>query len=202
MAVSFEKMGGLVPAVVQDAVTRRVLMLGFMNEEALKTTRDRGLVTFWSRSRETLWTKGETSGNYLEVRDIIEDCDNDTLLIKAVPTGPVCHTGKDTCFGEVNNPEEVSAPEFLFYLQEVIRERREFPLEGSYTNHLFSRGLNKIAQKVGEEAVELIIEAKDDNKQLFLGEAADLIYHFLVLLTQKEVGLEEVIEILKLRHSR
>ncbi|NLL25229.1 MAG: Phosphoribosyl-ATP pyrophosphatase [Spirochaetes bacterium ADurb.Bin315] len=202
MAVSFEKMGGLVPAVVQDAVTRRVLMLGFMNEEALKTTRDRGLVTFWSRSRETLWTKGETSGNYLEVRDIIEDCDNDTLLIKAVPTGPVCHTGKDTCFGEVNNPEEVSAPEFLFYLQEVIRERREFPLEGSYTNHLFSRGLNKIAQKVGEEAVELIIEAKDDNKQLFLGEAADLIYHFLVLLTQKEVGLEEVIEVLKLRHSR
>ncbi len=202
MAVSFEKMGGLVPAVVQDAVTRRVLMLGFMNEEALKTTRDRGLVTFWSRSRETLWTKGETSGNYLEVRDIIEDCDNDTLLIKAVPTGPVCHTGKDTCFGEVNNPEEVSSPEFLFYLQEVIRERREFPLEGSYTNHLFSRGLNKIAQKVGEEAVELIIEAKDDNKQLFLGEAADLIYHFLVLLTQKEVGLEEVIEVLKLRHSR
>lgn len=202
MAVSFEKMGGLVPAVVQDAVTRRVLMLGFMNEEALKTTRDRGLVTFWSRSRETLWTKGETSGNYLEVRDIIEDCDNDTLLIKAVPTGPVCHTGKDTCFGEVNNPEEVSAPEFLFYLQEVIRERREFPLEGSYTNHLFSRGLNKIAQKVGEEAVELIIEAKDDNKQLFLGEAADLIYHFLVLLTQKEIGLEEVIEVLKLRHSR
>ncbi len=202
MAVSFEKMGGLVPAVVQDAVTRRVLMLGFMNEEALKTTRDRGLVTFWSRSRETLWTKGETSGNYLEVRDIIEDCDNDTLLIKAVPTGPVCHTGKDTCFGEVNNPEEVSAPEFLFYLQEVIRERREFPLEGSYTNHLFSRGLNKIAQKVGEEAVELIIEAKDDNKQLFLGEPADLIYHFLVLLTQKEVGLEEVIEVLKLRHSR
>lgn len=202
MAVSFEKMGGLVPAIVQDAVTRRVLMLGFMNEEALKTTRARGLVTFWSRSRQTLWTKGETSGNYLEVRDIIEDCDNDTLLIKAVPTGPVCHTGKDTCFGEVNNPEEVSAPEFLFYLQEVIRERREFPLEGSYTNHLFSRGLNKIAQKVGEEAVELIIEAKDDNKQLFLGEAADLIYHFLVLLTQKEVGLEEVIEVLKLRHSR
>jgi phosphoribosyl-ATP pyrophosphohydrolase/phosphoribosyl-AMP cyclohydrolase len=160
------------------------------------------LVTFWSRSRQTLWTKGETSGNYLEVRDIIEDCDNDTLLIKAVPTGPVCHTGKDTCFGEVNNPEEVSAPEFLFYLQEVIQDRREFPLEGSYTNHLFSRGLNKIAQKVGEEAVELIIEAKDDNKQLFLGEAADLIYHFLVLLTQKEIGLEEVIEVLKLRHSR
>ena len=161
-----------------------------------------GLVTFWSRTRQTLWTKGETSGNYLEVRDIIEDCDNDTLLIKAIPTGPVCHTGKDTCFDEINNPEEVSSPEFLFYLQEVIQDRREFPLEGSYTNHLFSRGLNKIAQKVGEEAVELIIEAKDDNKNLFLGEAADLIYHFLVLLTQKEIGLEEVIDVLKLRHSR
>jgi phosphoribosyl-ATP pyrophosphohydrolase/phosphoribosyl-AMP cyclohydrolase len=202
MAVAFEKMGGLVPAIVQDAVTRRVLMLGYMNEEALKVTRDRGLVTFWSRTRQTLWTKGETSGNYLEVRDIIEDCDNDTLLIKAIPTGPVCHTGKDTCFDEINNPEEVSSPEFLFYLQEVIQDRREFPLEGSYTNHLFSRGLNKIAQKVGEEAVELIIEAKDDNKNLFLGEAADLIYHFLVLLTQKEIGLEEVIDVLKLRHSR
>lgn len=202
MAVAFEKMGGLVPAIVQDAVTRRVLMLGYMNEEALKVTRDRGLVTFWSRTRQTLWTKGETSGNYLEVRDIIEDCDNDTLLIKAIPTGPVCHTGKDTCFDEINNPEEVSSPEFLFYLQEVIQDRREFPLEGSYTNHLFSRGLNKIAQKVGEEAVELIIEAKDDNKNLFLGEAADLIYHFLVLLTQKEIGLEEVIDVLKVRHSR
>lgn len=202
MAVAFEKMGGLVPAIVQDAVTRRVLMLGYMNEEALKVTRDRGLVTFWSRTRQSLWTKGETSGNYLEVRDIIEDCDNDTLLIKAIPTGPVCHTGKDTCFDEINNPEEVSSPEFLFYLQEVIQDRREFPLEGSYTNHLFSRGLNKIAQKVGEEAVELIIEAKDDNKNLFLGEAADLIYHFLVLLTQKEIGLEEVIDVLKLRHSR
>lgn len=202
MAVAFEKMGDLVPAIVQDAVTRRVLMLGYMNEEALKVTRDRGLVTFWSRTRQTLWTKGETSGNYLEVRDIIEDCDNDTLLIKAIPTGPVCHTGKDTCFDEINNPEEVSSPEFLFYLQEVIQDRREFPLEGSYTNHLFSRGLNKIAQKVGEEAVELIIEAKDDNKNLFLGEAADLIYHFLVLLTQKEIGLEEVIDVLKLRHSR
>ncbi len=202
MAVAFDKMGGLVPAIVQDAVTRRVLMLGFMNEEALKLTRDRGLVTLYSRSRQALWTKGETSGNYLQVRDIIEDCDSDTLLIKAIPTGPVCHTGKDTCFGEENSPGEVSSPEFLFYLQEVIQDRREFPLEGSYTNHLFSRGLNKIAQKVGEEAVELIIEAKDDNKNLFLGEAADLIYHFLVLLAQKGITLEEVVDLLKLRHSR
>ncbi len=197
-----KKQGGLVPAIIQDAVTNKVLMLGYMSDESLKITRDRGLVTFWSRSRNTLWTKGETSGNYLEVRDIIEDCDHDTLLIKAIPTGPVCHTGSDTCFAEENNPEEIPAPEFLFYLEQVIHDRREFPQEGSYTNHLFSRGINKIAQKVGEEAVELIIESKDDNKDLFLGESADLLYHFLVLLTQKEVRLSEVVEVLKGRHSR
>lgn len=202
MALDFEKQGGLVPAIIQDAVTNKVLMLGYMNDESLKITRDRGLVTFWSRSRNTLWTKGETSGNYLEVRDIIEDCDHDTLLIKAIPTGPVCHTGSDTCFAEENNPENIPATDFLFYLEQVIHDRREFPQEGSYTNHLFSRGINKIAQKVGEEAVELIIESKDDNKDLFLGEAADLLYHFLVLLTQKEVRLSEVVEILKGRHSR
>ena len=202
MGLDFAKQGGLIPAIIQDAVTRRVLMLGYMNEESLKLTRDRGLVTFWSRSREKLWTKGETSGNYLQVREIIEDCDNDTLLIKAVPTGPVCHTGSDTCFNEENDPAQVSSSEFLFYLEEVIHDRRDFPQEGSYTNHLFSRGLNKIAQKVGEEAVELIIESKDDNKNLFLGEAADLMYHFLVLLAQKDVQLSEVIEVLKGRHSR
>lgn len=202
MGLDFAKQDGLIPAIIQDAVTRRVLMLGYMNEEALKLTRDRNLVTFWSRSRQKLWTKGETSGNYLQVREIIEDCDQDTLLIKVVPTGPVCHTGSDTCFNEKNDPEEISASEFLFYLEEVIHDRREFPQEGSYTNHLFSRGLNKIAQKVGEEAVELIIESKDDNKSLFLGEAADLMYHFLVLLTQKNIQLEEVIEVLKGRHSR
>ncbi|NCC90570.1 MAG: bifunctional phosphoribosyl-AMP cyclohydrolase/phosphoribosyl-ATP diphosphatase HisIE [Spirochaetia bacterium] len=202
MGLDFAKQGGLIPAIIQDAVTRRVLMLGYMNEESLKLTRDRGLVTFWSRSREKLWTKGETSGNYLQVREIIEDCDHDTLLIKAVPTGPVCHTGSDTCFNEANDPAQVSSSEFLFYLEEVIHDRRDFPQEGSYTNHLFSRGLNKIAQKVGEEAVELIIESKDDNKNLFLGEAADLMYHFLVLLAQKDVQLSEVIEVLKGRHSR
>ncbi|MDD3904000.1 MAG: bifunctional phosphoribosyl-AMP cyclohydrolase/phosphoribosyl-ATP diphosphatase HisIE [Sphaerochaeta sp.] len=202
MALDFAKQDGLIPAIIQDSVTRRVLMLGYMNEESLKITRDRGLVTFWSRSRQTLWTKGETSGNYLQVREIIEDCDNDTLLIKVVPTGPVCHTGSDTCFNEVNDPAEVAASEFLFYLEEVIHDRREYPQEGSYTNHLFSRGLNKIAQKVGEEAVELIIESKDDNKNLFLGEAADLMYHFLVLLTEKNVQLSEVVEVLKGRHSR
>ncbi len=202
MGLDFEKQGGLIPAIVQDAVTRKVLMLGYMNEEALKLTRDKNLVTFYSRSRQALWTKGETSGNYLQVREILEDCDHDTLLIKASPTGPVCHTGADTCFDEVNDPEQVSSTEFLFYLEEVIHDRRDFPQEGSYTNHLFSRGLNKIAQKVGEEAVELIIESKDDNKNLFLGEAADLMYHFLVLLTQKNVQFSEVIDVLKGRHSR
>ena len=202
MTIDFSKGGGLVPAVVQDAVTRRVLMLGYMNEEAYRLTLDRGLVTFYSRSRQRIWTKGETSGNFLQVREILADCDGDTLLVKAIPSGPVCHTGADTCFGEDNEPSELSSPEFLFYLESVIRDRRTNPIEGSYTNHLFSRGLNKIAQKVGEEAVELIIESKDDDKELFLGEAADLIYHFLVLLAQKESTLSEVVEVLKDRHSR
>ena len=202
MQVDFTKGNGLVPAIVQDAVTRRVLMLGYMNEEALTITEERGLVTFYSRSRQRLWTKGETSGNYLTVREIIPDCDNDTLLVKAIPSGPVCHTGNDTCFEEDNNPSSVTAAEFLFYLEDVIHDRREHPVEGSYTNHLFSRGINKIAQKVGEEAVELVIEAKDDNKPLFLGEAADLLYHMLVLLAQKNITLDEVVDVLKGRHSR
>ncbi|HCG62812.1 MAG TPA: bifunctional phosphoribosyl-AMP cyclohydrolase/phosphoribosyl-ATP diphosphatase [Sphaerochaeta sp.] len=202
MQVDFNKGNGLVPAIVQDAVTRRVLMLGYMNEEALTITQERGLVTFYSRTRQKLWTKGETSGNYLTVREIVADCDNDTLLIKAIPAGPVCHTGSDTCFDEANDPELMTSSEFLLYLEEVIHDRREHPIEGSYTNHLFSRGINKIAQKVGEEAVELVIEAKDDNKPLFLGEAADLMYHMLVLLAQKNIRLDEVIEVLKGRHSR
>jgi len=202
MQVDFTKGNGLVPAIVQDAVTRRVLMLGYMNEEALTITQERGLVTFYSRSRNKIWTKGETSGNYLNVREISIDCDHDTLLIKALPMGPVCHTGSDTCFNEDNDPELMASTEFLFYLESVIHDRREHPIEGSYTNHLFSRGINKIAQKVGEEAVELVIEAKDDNKPLFLGEAADLMYHMLVLLAQKNIRLDEVIEVLKGRHSR
>ena len=202
MTIDFTKGGGLVPAVVQDAVTRKVLMLGYMNEEAYKLTLDRGLVTFFSRSRGRIWTKGETSGNFLKVREILADCDGDTLLVKAIPSGPVCHTGADTCFGEENEPSELSSSEFLFYLESVIKDRRTNPVEGSYTNHLFSRGLNKIAQKVGEEAVELIIESKDDDKELFLGEAADLMYHFLVLLAQKDSTLAEVVEVLKERHSR
>lgn len=202
MQIDFSKGGGLVPAIVQDALTRRVLMLGYMNEEALTITRERGLVTFFSRSRQTIWTKGETSGNYLSVREIITDCDHDTLLIKAVPSGPVCHTGSDTCFGEVNDPNQISAGEFLFYLEEVILDRRDHPVEGSYTSHLFSRGINRIAQKVGEEAVELVIEAKDADESLFLGEAADLIYHMLVLLAQKNIRFAQVIDVLKGRHSR
>lgn len=202
MQVDFSKGNGLVPAIVQDALTRRVLMLGYMNEEALTITQERGLVTFFSRSRQTIWTKGETSGNYLSVREIITDCDHDTLLIKAVPSGPVCHTGSDTCFDEVNDPNQISAGEFLFYLEEVILDRRDHPVEGSYTSHLFSRGINRIAQKVGEEAVELIIEAKDADKSLFLGEAADLIYHMLVLLAQKNIRFAQVIDVLKGRHSR
>ena len=196
MTIDFAKGGGLVPAVVQDAVTRKVLMLGYMNEEAYRLTLDRGLVTFFSRSRGRIWTKGETSGNYLQLREILADCDGDTLLVKAIPSGPVCHTGSDTCFGEDNEPNEMSTAEFLLYLESVIRDRRTNPIEGSYTNHLFSRGLNKIAQKVGEEAVELVIESKDDDKDLFLGEAADLMYHFLVLLAQKNSSLSEVVDVL------
>ncbi len=202
MTIDFDKGDGLVPAIVQDAVTHRVLMLGYMNAEAYQLTLDRGYVTFWSRSRKRIYTKGETSGNYLQLRDIKIDCDGDTLLVYAIPSGPVCHTGADTCFGEDNQASEMTNTEFLYYLEEVIEDRRNNPIEGSYTNHLFSRGLNKIAQKVGEEAVELIIEAKDDNKDLFLGEAADLMYHFLVLLAQKECTLSEVVEVLKGRHSR
>jgi phosphoribosyl-ATP pyrophosphohydrolase/phosphoribosyl-AMP cyclohydrolase len=202
MQIDFNKGNGLVPAIVQDAVTRRVLMLGYMNEEAFTTTQERGLVTFYSRSRETLWTKGETSGNYLTVREILIDCDHDTILVKVIPSGPVCHTGSDTCFDEENDPDLMTSSEFLLYLEQVVLDRRDHPIEGSYTNHLFSRGINKIAQKVGEEAVELVIEAKDENKTLFLGEAADLMYHFLVLLAQKNVRLEEVVAVLKGRHSR
>jgi len=202
MTIDFEKGDGLVPAIVQDAVTHRVLMLGYMNAEAYQLTLDRGLVTFWSRSRKRIWTKGETSGNYLQVREILADCDADTLLVKAIPTGPVCHTGADTCFNEDNKPDEMTNAEFLFYLEDVINDRRNNPTEGSYTNHLFSRGLNKIAQKVGEEAVELIIESKDDNKDLFLSEGADLMYHFLVLLAEKGCSLAQVVDVLKERHTR
>lgn len=193
MNVDFEKSGdGLVPAIVQDVATQRVLMLGYMNREAFEQTQTSGRVTFFSRSRGRLWTKGETSGNFLEVKKILIDCDADTILVRAAPAGPVCHTGTDTCFAEMNENED-----FLFELEKVISDRKANPSKESYTSKLFDRGINKIAQKFGEEAVELIIEAKDDNLDLFKAEAADVLYHFLVLLRAKGVELHEVFKTLK-----
>jgi phosphoribosyl-ATP pyrophosphohydrolase/phosphoribosyl-AMP cyclohydrolase len=196
MKIDFTKsVDGLIPAIVQDANTNKVLMLGYMNEESLGLTASTGKVTFYSRSRKQLWMKGETSGNHLFVREIIADCDRDTILVKAVPNGPVCHSGADTCFEEVNKNSE-----FLFELERLINLRKKNPSEESYTSALFAKGINKIAQKVGEEAVELVIEAKDENDGLFKEEAADLIYHFLVLLSAKSIALSEVMEVLEARH--
>jgi phosphoribosyl-ATP pyrophosphohydrolase/phosphoribosyl-AMP cyclohydrolase len=197
MALDFNKYNGLIPAIIQDYQTGKVLMLGFMNQEAFDKTLYEKKVTFFSRTRKTLWTKGETSGNYLYVRDIIEDCDHDTLLIKAEPAGPVCHTGADTCFNEKNQMSEF----FIRHLIRVIHDRHENPSETSYTSSLFARGINKIAQKLGEEAVELVIESKDNNKELFLNEAADLFFHYLVLLEAKGYSFDEIIEVLKERHK-
>jgi phosphoribosyl-AMP cyclohydrolase / phosphoribosyl-ATP pyrophosphohydrolase len=194
MNIDFSKYeNGLVPSIIQDASTNKVLMLGFMNEAALQKTRESGKVTFFSRSKKRLWTKGEESGNFLFVKEIISDCDNDTLLIKAEPAGPVCHTGSDTCFKETNSRN------FLFELEKTISERKESPEENSYTSSLFSKGINKIAQKVGEEAIELVIEAKDNNDKLFLNEAADLLFHYLILLQAKNKKLDDVIKVLQLR---
>jgi phosphoribosyl-ATP pyrophosphohydrolase/phosphoribosyl-AMP cyclohydrolase len=198
MNIDFKKMEGLVPAVVQDELSGKVLMLGYMNEEALAKTQDSGRVTFFSRSKNRLWTKGETSGNFLEVISIQEDCDGDAILIKAKPLGPVCHTGAATCFDESNS----SQTGFIDQLRAIIKDRKANPTEGSYTASLFAKGINKLAQKVGEEAVELVIEAKDDHKELFLGEAADLLFHYLVLLEAKGYELDEVVEVLKQRHSK
>jgi len=186
---------GLIPVIVQDAVSSKVLMLGFMNEDALNKTNAEGKVTFFSRSKQRLWTKGETSNNFLLVKEIISDCDNDTLLIKAIPTGPVCHTGADTCFGETNSSFSLEK------LESIIADRKNNPTESSYTASLFAKGINKIAQKVGEEAVELVIESKDDNKEKFLNEAADLLYHYLVLIQAKNYKLEEVVNVLAKRHK-
>jgi len=196
MNLDFKKGGGLLPAVIQDANTNKVLMVGYMNEAALEKTVAEGKVTFFSRSKQRLWTKGETSGNFLNVESIAEDCDKDTLLIKANPVGPVCHTGADTCFEESNQSDN-----FLLHLEKVIQDRKNNPSEKSYTTSLFKKGINKVAQKVGEEAVELVIEAKDDNEELFLGEAADLMYHYLVLLAAKNYELEDVLKVLRQRHS-
>ncbi len=193
--IDFDKTQGLVPAIIQDSATNKVLMLGYMNAEALQKTMNEKVVTFFSRSKNRLWTKGETSGNFLHVVEMISDCDNDTILIKARPEGPTCHTGADTCFDETNQ-----ADSFLRKLEGVIQDRKAHPKEGSYTTSLFTKGINKVAQKVGEEAVELVIEAKDDNEALFLGEAADLLYHYLILLTAKGYQLQDVIDVLEKRH--
>lgn len=197
MKVDFKKYtDGLVPAVVQDYITQKVLMLGFMNEAALKQTEETGLVTFYSRSKKRLWTKGEESGNHLQLRQILIDCDNDSFLIKAEPSGPVCHTGADTCWSEKNHKED-----FLSYLEHLIELRKNSLDESSYVRQLFAKGINKIAQKVGEEAVEMVIEAKDVNQQLFLNEAADLLFHYIVLLQAKNCSLSDVIKLLQKRHQ-
>ncbi len=209
MEIDYKKYAdGLVPAVVQDDASNTVLMVGFVNEEALETTRQTGHVTFYSRSKKRLWTKGESSGHFLVFKEMMVDCDGDTLLIKANPIGPTCHTGMDTCFGETLPKSDgdkaslqQSPAEFLMHLESVIADRKANPSDNSYTSKLFARGINKVAQKVGEEAVELVIEAKDDNRDLFLGEAADLMYHYIVLLQAKGFELNHVVEVLKQRHK-
>lgn len=195
--LNFEKANGLVPAIIQDNITGKVLMLGFMNEEAFLKTQESGFVTFFSRTRNCLWMKGETSGNTLKVNSILADCDHDTLLIKATPAGPVCHTGSDTCFGETNAEDIL----FLRYLQDFIEKRRKEMPEGSYTTSLFTSGINRMAQKVGEEAVETVIEATNGTEDRLVYEAADLVYHLIVLLTSKGLRIEDLARELKKRHK-
>ncbi len=197
IAPDFSKLNGLVPAVIQDNTTLKVLMLGFMNEEAWRKTEETGRVTFFSRSRNRLWTKGEESGNFLEVTEILSDCDNDTLLIKVNPAGPVCHTGADTCWDEVNEESDLL---FLEYLQDLVDERKREMPEGSYTTSLFREGTRRIAQKVGEEAVETILGAMSGDDENFLYEGADLLYHLIVLLSQKGYRIEDLAAELKKRH--
>ena len=196
--IDFSKMNGLVPAIVQDARTKTVLMLGFMNSEAYEKTIVTKKVTFYSRSRDRLWTKGETSGNFLEMVSIQNDCDNDSLLIKAVPSGPICHTGADTCWGEKN---DVNPLLFLTFLEDFIEKRHMEMPEGSYTTSLFKNGINRIAQKVGEEALEMVIEAVNGSNDRLLYEAADMLYHLVVLLTEKGLRFEEVVRELQVRHN-
>ena len=199
LKVNFEKYAdGLAPAIVQDIATGKVLMLGFMNQDALDRTQKDGKVTFFSRSRKALWTKGEESGNFLLVKGIAVDCDRDTLLVKAEPLGPVCHTGADTCWDEKNHRED-----FLVCLEEIIESRRrEATPDESYVARLFNKGINKIAQKVGEEAIELVIEAKDHDEKLFINEAADLLFHYLILLNAKGYNLQDVVDVLQQRHKK
>ena len=198
MKIDFEKLQGLVPAIIQDAVTSKVLMLGFMNQEAYDKTVDTGLVTFWSRTRNCLWTKGETSGNVLRVVQILNDCDNDTLLIKVNPAGPVCHTGADTCWNETNVRNPLL---FLSELQDFIIKRHEEMPEGSYTTSLFKDGLNRMAQKVGEEALELVIEATNGTNDRLIYEGSDMLYHLIVLLTSKGLRVEDMAAELAERHQ-
>ncbi len=193
MQLDFKKGNGLIPVIIQHNTTMQVLMLGYMNEEAYFKTKDENKVTFFSRTKNRLWTKGETSGNFLLVKKMMIDCDNDTLLIKAIPKGPTCHKGSTSCFAEE------SSKGFMYDLEETIHDRIDKDVESSYTNKLFKRGINKVAQKVGEEAVELVIEAKDENIDLFKNEAADLLYHLLILLKAKDITLVDIEEILKSR---
>ncbi|AQX13909.1 bifunctional phosphoribosyl-AMP cyclohydrolase/phosphoribosyl-ATP diphosphatase HisIE [Elizabethkingia meningoseptica] len=196
MEINFDKnKDGLVPVIIQNYLTEQVLMLGYMNAEAYQKTLQEGKVTFFSRSKNRLWTKGETSGNFLEVKETLLDCDQDTLLIKVKPNGPTCHTGSVSCFGNQ------AKKGFLYELQQVISDRIDHDVETSYTNQLYKRGINKVAQKVGEEAIEVVIEAKDDNEELFKNESADLLYHFLILLKAKGFTLEEIETVLRERHS-
>lgn len=195
--IDFNKSDGLVPAIVQDKYTAKVLMLGYMNKDALSQTLESGLVTFWSRSKNRLWQKGEESGNTLELVDLSLDCDNDSLLVSVIPTGNTCHKGTATCWGFENKSNAL----FLEKLELVIKDRKENPSAGSYTSSLFAKGINKIAQKVGEEAVELVIEAKDDDRDLFLNEAADLMYHYLILMVEKGYSLKDMISVLESRNK-
>ena len=196
--IDFKKSNGLVPVIVQHYKTNTVLMLGYMNEEALEKTKELGKATFFSRSKSRLWTKGETSGNFLIVKDILIDCDQDTILIKADPQGPTCHTGSDTCFDEEIKPNN----DFLYQLEGIIADRKNNPTEESYTVSLFRKGVNKIAQKVGEEATEVVIEAIDNNRERLKEETADLLYHLLVLLAEKDISLSEISEVLRNRHLK
>ena len=198
MEIDFEKLGGLVPAIIQDATTKNVLMLGFMNEQAYHKTIETGKVTFWSRTRNCLWTKGETSGNFLNLVSIQNDCDNDTLLVKVNPIGPTCHKGTDTCWGETN---EANPLLFLTELQDFIEKRPQEMPEGSYTTKLFKDGVNKMAQKVGEEALETVIEATNGTNEELIYEASDMMYHFIVLLTSKGLRIEDIAQELHKRHD-
>ncbi|MEQ9285876.1 MAG: bifunctional phosphoribosyl-AMP cyclohydrolase/phosphoribosyl-ATP diphosphatase HisIE [Cyclobacteriaceae bacterium] len=196
MTIDFEKGGGLVPAIIQDAITKKVLMMGYMNQDAYDKTLETGKVTFFSRTKNRLWTKGEESGNFLDLVEIKNDCDNDTLLIQVKPHGPACHKGTGTCWAEDNE----ASFGFLSRLEAIITDRKDNPTDASYTSSLFKKGINKVAQKVGEEAVEVVIEAKDDNEELFLNESADLLYHYLILLQAKGYTLKDVVKVLEDRH--